>query len=188
MAIRLRSRTGCAACRRRRKKCDERKPTCSACARLDLRCWYEEATAAHIISHDRGVTPPGHSEPIMNPRFCKNLPPWRYQSVYEQTIVHRAPSSISAFYGPLCSKEVQDLRLIWQMVHHDDLLYRATIACFSLVFGTTPQHGQLCRWSYCSALQQARERLTSRISYRNDLLVLQTTVFFLGLMDVSRCN
>ncbi|KAJ5973709.1 hypothetical protein N7481_010919, partial [Penicillium waksmanii] len=33
-----RSRLGCLSCRRRKKKCDEVKPTCAACLRNDLRC------------------------------------------------------------------------------------------------------------------------------------------------------
>ncbi|KAJ5575249.1 hypothetical protein N7450_009148 [Penicillium hetheringtonii] len=33
-----RSRLGCLSCRRRKKKCDEVKPTCTACLRNDLRC------------------------------------------------------------------------------------------------------------------------------------------------------
>jgi hypothetical protein len=33
-----RSRTGCLTCRRRRKKCDERKPTCRNCERNNLHC------------------------------------------------------------------------------------------------------------------------------------------------------
>jgi hypothetical protein len=33
---RLRTKTGCISCRRRRKKCDELKPKCNACERLKL--------------------------------------------------------------------------------------------------------------------------------------------------------
>ncbi|KAK9382628.1 uncharacterized protein V2V93DRAFT_321711 [Kockiozyma suomiensis] len=37
-----RSRTGCWQCRVRRKKCDDRKPRCLTCERLDIRCEYGE--------------------------------------------------------------------------------------------------------------------------------------------------
>lgn len=37
----VRTRTGCLCCRRRRKKCDERKPKCGACARLKYDCNYD---------------------------------------------------------------------------------------------------------------------------------------------------
>ncbi|KAE8403630.1 hypothetical protein BDV37DRAFT_249442 [Aspergillus pseudonomiae] len=36
----IRSRNGCKSCRDRRTKCDEQKPTCGTCARLDKRCEY----------------------------------------------------------------------------------------------------------------------------------------------------
>lgn len=35
-----RSRGGCVTCKQRRKKCDENRPVCGACSRLDLRCQY----------------------------------------------------------------------------------------------------------------------------------------------------
>ena len=37
-----RSRLGCLSCRRRKKKCDEVKPTCTACLRNDLRCVWQD--------------------------------------------------------------------------------------------------------------------------------------------------
>lgn len=37
---RPRSREGCYTCRRRKKRCDEMKPMCSACVRLKLKCEY----------------------------------------------------------------------------------------------------------------------------------------------------
>ncbi|CAH0055612.1 unnamed protein product [Clonostachys solani] len=40
-----RSKTGCRACRRRKVRCDERKPVCSACERLNLPCAYGSGPA-----------------------------------------------------------------------------------------------------------------------------------------------
>ncbi|ODQ66978.1 hypothetical protein NADFUDRAFT_81613, partial [Nadsonia fulvescens var. elongata DSM 6958] len=40
MKSRVRSRMGCLICRRRKKRCDERRPTCEACKRLNLVCEY----------------------------------------------------------------------------------------------------------------------------------------------------
>lgn len=39
---RLKTRTGCLSCRRRRKKCDDRRPRCTQCLRLRLHCEWEE--------------------------------------------------------------------------------------------------------------------------------------------------
>lgn len=55
-----RSRTGCLTCRRRRKKCDERKPTCWNCERNNLECdgyqapikWKSQITAALVSRQD----------------------------------------------------------------------------------------------------------------------------------------
>ncbi|KIW10973.1 hypothetical protein PV08_10272 [Exophiala spinifera] len=39
----LRTKTGCHKCRERRKKCDEKKPKCGACTKLQLHCSYRES-------------------------------------------------------------------------------------------------------------------------------------------------
>ncbi|OJK03243.1 hypothetical protein ASPACDRAFT_1886237 [Aspergillus aculeatus ATCC 16872] len=39
-----RSRSGCYICRLRRKKCDENRPRCSTCSKLDITCEYNEPT------------------------------------------------------------------------------------------------------------------------------------------------
>lgn len=41
---RIRSKTGCLTCRRRKKKCDETKPQCKACVRLKLECEWPTLT------------------------------------------------------------------------------------------------------------------------------------------------
>lgn len=40
---RSRCKTGCSCCRLRRKKCDEKRPRCTACQRLDLICSWPDA-------------------------------------------------------------------------------------------------------------------------------------------------
>lgn len=39
----LRTRTGCLTCRRRKKRCDERRPSCTGCQRNRLECQWESA-------------------------------------------------------------------------------------------------------------------------------------------------
>ncbi|KAI1416996.1 hypothetical protein F5Y13DRAFT_153524 [Hypoxylon sp. FL1857] len=41
-----RSKTGCSSCRRRKVRCDETKPVCNACTRLELTCSYEPGRPA----------------------------------------------------------------------------------------------------------------------------------------------
>lgn len=50
---RLRSAEGCLTCKRRRKKCDENKPRCGACKRLELRCLWkgdEDVSAGDVAA------------------------------------------------------------------------------------------------------------------------------------------
>ncbi|KAK5061154.1 hypothetical protein LTR84_007696 [Exophiala bonariae] len=48
----LRTKTGCSTCRTRRKKCDEVRPICSACHRLNIQCVYREASSSSEESRD----------------------------------------------------------------------------------------------------------------------------------------
>jgi len=49
MVRRLRTLSGCLTCRRRRKKCDETRPQCGLCERLELSCVWKsnDGTARH---------------------------------------------------------------------------------------------------------------------------------------------
>lgn len=53
---RLRVKTGCNTCVRRRKKCTEERPICNTCARLKLQCTYRAPLPA------ASATPDDHSE------------------------------------------------------------------------------------------------------------------------------
>ncbi|KAL3476566.1 hypothetical protein BJX99DRAFT_139162 [Aspergillus californicus] len=71
-SARLRTRSGCADCRRRRKKCDERRPQCGGCARNGLECkWLSETQFPDRRRHsktseppDGGGTAPCNTEPV----------------------------------------------------------------------------------------------------------------------------
>ncbi|EFX06310.1 c6 zinc finger domain containing protein [Grosmannia clavigera kw1407] len=43
-----RSKTGCQACRRRKVRCDEQKPVCGACTRLQLPCFFQPGTGPAV--------------------------------------------------------------------------------------------------------------------------------------------
>ncbi|KAH8660093.1 fungal-specific transcription factor domain-containing protein [Xylariales sp. PMI_506] len=53
----IKSSTGCASCRRRRKKCDERRPKCGDCSRLGLSCVLPD-TVESLGSRTRTTLPP----------------------------------------------------------------------------------------------------------------------------------
>lgn len=55
--VTTRKRTGCQACKKRRKRCDEGRPVCEVCTRLRLKCTYDSplkwaATRTLFIERD----------------------------------------------------------------------------------------------------------------------------------------
>lgn len=49
-----RSKTGCQQCRRRRRKCDEQRPSCNACVKRNLSCnWQREPTTTRKHAYSR---------------------------------------------------------------------------------------------------------------------------------------
>ncbi|KAH6980732.1 hypothetical protein BKA56DRAFT_585927 [Ilyonectria sp. MPI-CAGE-AT-0026] len=77
-----RSRSGCTPCRRKKRKCDEQKPSCRRCSRVGASCNYVEtafefrdasAWAARRVEQDRGIAAPSstrtrRSSPLSPPQ------------------------------------------------------------------------------------------------------------------------
>ncbi|PLB51232.1 hypothetical protein P170DRAFT_406981 [Aspergillus steynii IBT 23096] len=66
-AARFRTRTGCAECRRRRKKCDEKRPRCGGCSRIHLTCTW--LTENQLIDRRRNRNPQKIGETRCYPQF-----------------------------------------------------------------------------------------------------------------------
>lgn len=60
---RLRTKTGCLKCRERRKKCDERRPICSACERLHIECVYRKSSSSSGASPQLNQSSPRAQSP-----------------------------------------------------------------------------------------------------------------------------
>lgn len=69
-----RTKTGCYCCRRRKKKCDERKPICSGCLRNMLHCVYPTPEEIERSSHHRRRKTTGFKENGDNRKICRVLP------------------------------------------------------------------------------------------------------------------
>lgn len=66
----LRVRTGCASCRRRKKKCDETKPTCQGCVRNGLLCeWPAVPNTAAARHSEKPAAPVRVANPPQAQRF-----------------------------------------------------------------------------------------------------------------------
>ncbi|KAF2015413.1 hypothetical protein BU24DRAFT_177751 [Aaosphaeria arxii CBS 175.79] len=70
-----RSRQGCLTCRARRKRCDEKRPDCHNCTRLNLKCeWQTQRQIVPEAERDPSPQPSTSTELIFSPRA--SLDPW----------------------------------------------------------------------------------------------------------------
>ncbi|CUA67216.1 Chromatin structure-remodeling complex protein RSC3 [Rhizoctonia solani] len=90
----LRSKTGCFACKRRRKKCDESKPICARCTKSGLECRY--------------VRPPEETKSWTKARFIyESLPPTEPSMPLYQP--HVSDSAARSLPSPPNTLEIVDL-------------------------------------------------------------------------------
>ncbi|KKK13211.1 hypothetical protein ARAM_000566, partial [Aspergillus rambellii] len=73
---RLRTRSGCGECRRRRKKCDEKRPRCGGCTRNDLECrWPSEVQSIDRRRYLKAENKSRVVELVINHSPAASLPP-----------------------------------------------------------------------------------------------------------------
>ena len=92
-STRVRSTTGCWTCRLRRKKCDEEKPSCQRCNKLQLKC------------DGYGERPPWMVE---NRRNCEQIR-WKRQGSIKLTTLYRKHNS--SWNPPCCTRVLLPIHL-----------------------------------------------------------------------------
>lgn len=169
----LRSQKGCMTCRKRRKKCDEKRPVCDSCVRLNLQCSYDPSHVTY-----RGARKLGRAEVMMlliptDPGDC--TAPATFDFIRQSTL---------AFYVPTCQASTKDLSNLWQIAFDDKLVRDSLTACFSVVRGSRPNCGLLDRQVYGRTLAVLRHRMEPDQLTDSELLSTSIAVNFLGLMEV----
>lgn len=98
-----RSRTGCATCRKRKRKCDETRPACRACTargvecggyNLELRWGNAVASRGHLAGATTPVRPPTNSSSSSSSIRASSAS--RRPPSYEHTFSHSPQSSLSS--------------------------------------------------------------------------------------------
>lgn len=98
-----RSRTGCATCRKRKRKCDETRPACRACTargvecggyNLELRWGNAVASRGHLAGATTPVRPPANSSSSSSSIRASSAS--RRPPSYEHTFSHSPQSSLSS--------------------------------------------------------------------------------------------
>lgn len=89
-----RSQKGCTRCRERRKKCDEERPICGACVRLNLPCFWPRSVNEHAASATATATVTRAPTPQLTSENSK-LPGDVYLSSYDDpSILQGSATSI----------------------------------------------------------------------------------------------
>lgn len=176
------SKTGCTTCKRRRKKCDEGKPSCRSCSRLELPCHYGQHGAVarpQPVSFVLGVVdlPPPQLQ-------TRSLPLTRFKPD-EISIIARVPGSAARFFSPAIGATGRECKGLMQIVLTEPTVRAAVVSCFSTVL---PAHnselGHLNRASFGSALESVRSELGNPKADFETLSLLQVAMQFLGLIEV----
>ncbi|KAJ5633260.1 hypothetical protein N7490_009599 [Penicillium lividum] len=87
----VRVRTGCWACRRRKKKCDEIRPKCGGCTRNDLGCEWPTNVPGNAASHVSSINEERRSSPL---RFAEG-----FEAISPRTPASHRQSSVSSSGG-----------------------------------------------------------------------------------------
>lgn len=128
---RLRSKTGCWTCRLRRKKCDEQRPICAACAQLGLgsRCTFPEGAARP--DRKKCLTTLGTFDIRLPAKDDQALPLFRHVTSRDIEVIGGIPQMVSSFYVPMASQELKGCGDSMRLILFDELVRDSVIMCFS---------------------------------------------------------
>lgn len=180
----LRVKTGCVRCRRRRKKCDESKPTCRGCARLGLSCiWLLPQTST--LSASWTVVASKVLEAALPIQELESLSTANSKHHAESTAIARFPSILKLHHTSACSSEAHDITAVMQMTFTNRCV-RKSIVIFSLT-AMSSQKGveQLNLEAWGKALSTIQSKLTHTSWEANGLFELLIAVLFLAEVEVS---
>lgn len=208
-----RVRTGCVPCKQRRKKCDERKPTCSGCDRNQLLCTWPDPNKRekprHVKKRILGSTPAEQLQSILlrdeEERSCLAadvlLPLGSQPATFpcpELPRIVRAGSSLTlTLYGHFVHSTVPNLairqgaRNPWASLalpyaHSSEMFLHACLAISSAHIERKSPAARISGYiHYGKAMQGLKYGLTSYVKGQGLLLPLLMTSLALVLYEVS---
>ena len=162
----LKSRGGCDACKRRKKKCDELIPTCSGCSKLKVLCHYDDARLSRV-GRKNAIQPPAstvvthHGLPTLKPD--------------EIELLHHFQSQTLGTIGSLSVQEVVTGCLA-AAFEFDFLRYTIFALAASHLMFLSEHHNMSREHHLQRALHTFRQRLSSPISAAHVDAVLTSCV------------
>ncbi|KIX00790.1 uncharacterized protein Z518_09855 [Rhinocladiella mackenziei CBS 650.93] len=191
---RLRTKTGCYKCRERRKKCDERRPICTACERLQIECVYRSpanhsnASPETSQASQRTRTPDSliDSLPTISPRNTSLwLRPAGLRTEQDWNIFQYCSTRyIQLLTSPDATSEFRDVSFVFAIGFDEPWVMHAALApaalhasCAALI---PKEDAMIYTQSAIQGLRQAIQAPTRRHTSREPFLA---ATLFLGVFE-----
>lgn len=179
---RVYSKGGCNRCKARRKKCDEIRPICSACAKWGWPCSYDSrqprshpppVVALELSTEDLAITSQRLPEAVQ-----------RFGDLVENKVLETIPHLIQTFFSPTSAGRTRDLQVMWQLMLSNNLLRNACVACFSAIMQNTAALVEKSQVTYGRALQSLRSSIANENLDQENTICIVASVVFLGKLEV----
>lgn len=198
---RLRTKTGCLNCLRRRKKCDETHPSCSLCTRLDDSCTWRPAVtvqSGHRTSNASSVSdvtanseysssdgdPTFHSE-ARTALGHQPSQPMLQESDKQYHPLNVVPSFLSMFVTPMAKSSYKDAAPWLRIIMKEEWARKAIMAFGSAWIALRNKELIVpCYKLYGSAVAGLRESIKKGELDQHSRTAFAAS-YFLGLFEVS---
>ncbi|KOS40717.1 hypothetical protein ACN38_g8427 [Penicillium nordicum] len=195
---------GCIPCKMRRKKCDERKPTCVACARNVLICaWESESpTSKPYNSGRKGLTTKSQRQVLHQPAPKSMVPDMALfaapNAIHPQLSHPKTNFLYSFFYARAAQTlSIKDgkgnpfVHILMPMAATSDIVFQAMLAFSGVIYGQ--QHSDALAtttWEhYAQAIRSLKHKLTLYVDDQvNRGTELVATVLLLLSLEVSNAD
>lgn len=182
---RLRVKTGCQTCLKRRKKCPENRPICSTCERLGLDCVYRTSTATAEIE----IEADGESQIAisLSPTFSLSVRPSALRTQRDWNIfTYCSTKFMGVITSPGALSKYRSLSMIFRIGFDNPWVLHAALAPAALhaSFSSLITKEEAVLYAH-SALQGLRQSLlpAEPATLRRDPCL--STSLFLGTFEVS---
>lgn len=179
----LRSRKGCVPCKVRRKKCSEQRPSCDACLRLNLECFYQSCPPLPSQRHRSKTL--ATFELQLPPNESRILSVTSFDSEIEQRIISRIPTFAKNFHTTLSSENSRDPSTLMQLTMNEQHVRKSIVACCASYFSRVHDECKsYYRATHGKAMEAVRLKMSEKRLGKHALFSLIVAVLYLGLIEV----
>lgn len=199
---RLKTSTGCQRCRIRRKKCDERRPVCSQCYRLNLSCTWLSADKISLQKAESAsnkttlirplrdieinlVPSSRHQTAAIGKSLGEGYLPFQDQVHFDLTV--QSSASLRELISQTANPEFKDTSFLITMALQNNWLRDALASFTAHTFSTQKNdrvQKKLAPTLYHSGVSKLRSHIEATQAGGGSIAILGAMIF-LGMSDVS---